>query len=159
LDDVIQGFCKEAGPKYRPAGGLGRRKGQGVWGAARGAVKSGDNWFAKRNEKRNLIYNVNSDHWKTFVRERIMQGEDTHGALVLYGDNAQEHRPFARHLLAERFDPNKGGWVQPTRAKPNHWLDCLSGCCVAASMCGASIVGGKKKTTVVQATLKGWLNR
>jgi hypothetical protein len=109
LDEVVKDFVRSKGPKYRLAKGLGMKRGQGTWGAAAGAHRRGDNWFAKRLATHE-VYSVNTDHWKSFVRERILQGTETHGALLLYGDDPMEHKRFAQHLLAERFNVEKGSW-------------------------------------------------
>jgi hypothetical protein len=55
------------------------------------------------------------------------------------------HRLLADHLLAEqRFKTVGRGrvvdvWKMRPRGGDNHWLDCLAGAAVAASMCGCEI--------------------
>jgi hypothetical protein len=160
METVIQSFVKERGAKYRAAGGLGKRRGQSVWGAARQAFATGEGWFAKRTPKGAPVYNIHTDHWKTFARERMIQGEDARGALLIYGDNAAEHRAIAKHFLAERWEAAKGQWVQIGR-NPNHWWDCLAGCMVALNMCGASLIneGKKIKAAAKTVSLKEWRKR
>jgi rhamnogalacturonyl hydrolase YesR len=69
-----------------------------------------------------------------------------------------EHKRFAQHLLAERFNAEKGSW-EKKKNKQNHWLDTLVGAVVAASMCGASILPAGQKKPAGRSSLKGWFGR
>lgn len=65
----------------------------------------------------------------------------------MFGDNAAQHRLFAEHLTAEFRVKTEGRgrtvdeWKLRPERSDNHWLDCLVGCAVAASMQGVSLMG------------------
>ena len=69
------------------------------------------------------------------------------GCLSLYGDRADMHRLFAEHITAEYRVKTTGRgrtvdeWKQRPEREDNHWLDCLVGCSVAASMQGVVLPG------------------
>ena len=68
-----------------------------------------------------------------------------HGCLLLFGDGAgpgADHRLLSEHLTAEYRQrwQGRGREVDEWKLRPprqeNHWLYCLVGCAVGASMCG-----------------------
>jgi len=65
------------------------------------------------------------------------------GCLSISADRPDEHRMFAERVTAEYFvrTEGRGQAVNEWKARPeqpdNHWLDCLVGCAVGASMQGA----------------------
>jgi len=69
------------------------------------------------------------------------------GCLSLFGDNPNLHRLFAEHITAEYHVKTEGRgrtgdeWKLRAAAVDNHWLDCLVGCAVAASIQGAILPG------------------
>jgi hypothetical protein len=69
------------------------------------------------------------------------------GCLSLFGTQPAEHRLLAEHLTSEYFveTQGRGRTVQEWRIRPqhpdNHWLDCLVGSAVAASMQGCVLAG------------------
>jgi hypothetical protein len=69
------------------------------------------------------------------------------GCLSLFGDKPDLHRLFAERLTAEYRVKTQGRgrtvdeWKMRASATDNHWLDCLVGSAVAASMQGASVPG------------------
>lgn len=85
--------------------------------------------------------------WKTFVHARLRTPFGTPGALGLFGGgegpllDGETHRLFADHVTAEyRVETEGRGrkvqeW-QPRPGRENHWLDCLTGAAVAASIAG-----------------------
>ena len=86
------------------------------------------------------------------------------------GDTPEMHRLFAEHLTAEYRvkTEGRGRSVDEWKSRPergdNHWLDCLVGCAVAASMQGASlkeISGGvpQKKSRISFAEIQRKRNR
>ena len=65
------------------------------------------------------------------------------GAMTLFGRNTEHHSLFAEHIADSEtyvITEGLGRTVHEWRPKPskpdNHWLDCLVGCAVAASMQG-----------------------
>jgi hypothetical protein len=69
------------------------------------------------------------------------------GCLSLFGEKPDQHRLFAEHVTAEYRvkTEGRGRTVDEWKLRPergdNHWLDCLVGCAVAASMQGAVLAG------------------
>jgi hypothetical protein len=67
------------------------------------------------------------------------------GCLSLFGRDEKAHRMLADHLTAEyRVKATAQGrtvdeWKLRATRPDNHWLDCLVGCAVAASIQGASL--------------------
>ena len=82
------------------------------------------------------------NYWKTFIHTALSTPAGDRGNLTLFGAPA-DHELFARHI-AESEDWTDvqalGRTVREWSLKPsrpdNHWLDCLVGCAVAASMLG-----------------------
>jgi len=61
--------------------------------------------------------------------------------------NAEHHRLFAEHITAEYRVKTTGRgrtvdeWKLRPESSENHWLDCLVGCAVAASIQGIVLFG------------------
>jgi hypothetical protein len=79
-------------------------------------------------EERLFRVHVNSDSWKTEVRDRMSLEIDQPGALTLYTGPPGEHRGYSKQLCAERpvqrWDQKRGEhivWEREDRA--NHKLD------------------------------------
>jgi phage terminase large subunit GpA-like protein len=92
-----------------------------------------------------VIYDTN--FWKSFIYARLAVPMGDRGCLSLFGDKPEQHRLFAEHLTAEyRVKTEARGrtvdeWKQRPERSDNHWLDCLVGCAVAASIQGAILPG------------------
>lgn len=83
-----------------------------------------------------FLFEVNADHWKTWVHERLATPLDEQGALTLFQAPAHEHLSLAKHLTAEKkteeFIAGKGvvtrwEWIR----RNNHWFDALYNTCAA----------------------------
>ncbi|MCA9090820.1 MAG: phage terminase large subunit family protein [Planctomycetaceae bacterium] len=67
------------------------------------------------------------------------------GSLSLFGQKPEVHRLFAEHLVAEYRvrTEGRGRTVDEWKPRPNqpdnHWLDCLVGSAVAASILGVNL--------------------
>lgn len=110
--------------------------------------KAGDrvglNWrvpsLKGRGETRHVIYDTN--FWKSFVYLRVATAIGDRGCLTLFGSKPDAHRMFADHLKAEYRvrTQGRGREVDEWKARPerpdNHFLDCLAGATMAASMQG-----------------------
>ncbi|MBN2474853.1 MAG: phage terminase large subunit family protein, partial [Pirellulales bacterium] len=94
---------------------------------------------------RHVVYDTN--YWKSFVHARLAVALGDTGCLSLFGTAPGQHRLFAEHLTAEYRvrTEGRGRTVDEWKIRPehvdNHWLDCLVGCAVAASMEGAVLFG------------------
>ena len=86
-----------------------------------------------------------TNYWKSFVQARLAVPMGERGCLSLWGDNPQQHRLLADHLTAEYRirTEGRGRTVDEWKLRPerpdNHWLDCLVGSAVAASIEGISM--------------------
>lgn len=88
-----------------------------------------------------------SNAWKTYVHQSLKIDVDERGTLTLFRANPSRHQMIAEHIDSE-FPTAVSGrgrdllkWaVRPTRTD-NHLLDCVVGCCVAASERGCKAVG------------------
>ncbi|GAB6184595.1 terminase gpA endonuclease subunit [Thermopirellula anaerolimosa] len=98
-----------------------------------------------RRAVRYCVYDTN--FWKSFVYARLAVAMGDRGCLSLFGDRPDEHRLFAEHVTAEYRVKTEGRgrtvdeWKLRVSAGDNHWLDCLVGCAVAASIQGVSLAG------------------
>jgi hypothetical protein len=109
----------------------------------------GHNWRVPnvhgRRQIRHVVYDTN--YWKSFVYARLAVAMGDRGCLSLFGDKSDLHRLFAEHLTAEYRVKTQGRgrtvdeWKMRASAADNHWLDCLVGCAVAASMQGVVLPG------------------
>jgi hypothetical protein len=82
------------------------------------------------------------------------------GCLSLFGDKPDLHRLFAEQLTAEYRVKTQGRgrtadeWKVRASATDNHWLDCLVGCAVAASVQGVVLPGTDVKTAPKRPRLR-----
>ncbi|MCC9654640.1 terminase gpA endonuclease subunit [Rhodopirellula halodulae] len=94
---------------------------------------------------RHVIYDTN--WWKSFTHARLAVAMGDRGCLSIFGDRADQHRMFAEQVTAEYYvrTEGRGRTVDEWKSRPeqpdNHWLDCLVGSAVAASMQGALLFG------------------
>ena len=90
---------------------------------------------------------IDTNYWKSFVQARLAVAMGDPGALSLFGREEVTHRLLAEHLTAEYCvrtearDRVVDEWKLKALRPDNHWLDCLVGCAVAASMQGVKIFG------------------
>jgi len=90
---------------------------------------------------------VDTNYWKSFVHARLAVAMGDRGCLSLFGRDEKAHRLLADHLVAEyriqttARDRIVDEWKLRATRPDNHWLDCLVGCAVAASIQGASLEG------------------
>lgn len=94
---------------------------------------------------RHVIYDTN--WWKSFTHARLAVAMGDRGCLSVFGDRLDQHRMFAEQVTSEYYvrTEGRGRTVDEWKARPeqpdNHWLDCLVGCAVGASMQGALLFG------------------
>lgn len=107
----------------------------------------GFNWLipgvAGRRAIRHVIFDTN--FWKSFIHTRLSVSKGDSGSFTLFGRNPLYHQLLAEHLTAEYRvkTEGRGRTVDEWKIRPqrfdNHWLDCLAGCAVAASMQGSAL--------------------
>lgn len=151
--DVVYQFCRQSahagivipshgrfvGASSQPFSEYKRRPGDRV----------GHNWRMPnvhgKRAVRHIVFDTN--YWKTFAHARLAVAMGDRGCLSLFGDRANLHRLLAEHLTAEYRIPTTGRgrtvdeWKLRPERSDNHWLDCLVGCAVAASMQGVVLPG------------------
>jgi len=107
----------------------------------------GFNWMmpnvAGKRAVRHIIFD--SNFWKSFIHSRLAVPMGDRGCLSFYGRHPSLHQLMAEHLTAEYYvkTAGRGRTVNEWKLRPersdNHWLDCLAGCAVCASMLGATL--------------------
>jgi phage terminase large subunit GpA-like protein len=151
--DVVYQFCRQSafasvvmpshgrfvGASSQPFSEYKRRPGDRI----------GHNWRMPNVHGKRAIRHVvfDTNFWKTFIHARLAVAMGDHGCLSLFGDKPDTHRQFAEHLTAEYRVKTEGRgrtvdeWKQRPERGDNHWLDCLVGSAVAASMQGVTLTG------------------
>ncbi|MGC1274768.1 MAG: terminase gpA endonuclease subunit, partial [Planctomycetaceae bacterium] len=119
-------------------------------------------WYMQAGKKQARVVRYDTNHWKTFTHGRLSSETTAPGALLLYGKTGADHRLIADHFVqAETPREASGGgrtiveWDQ-IHGRDNHWLDCLVGCLVGASMLGCSLgerrpAGGSRRQRALDA--------
>jgi len=150
--DVVYQFCRQSVHSGLLIPSHGRFVGASSVPFAEYKRKPGDrvghNWripnVRGKRAVRHVVYDTN--YWKSFTQARLAVALGDRGCLSLYGDEADRHRLLAEHLTSEYRvkTQGRGRTVDEWKHRPdkfdNHWLDCLVGCAVAASMQGTSLL-------------------
>jgi hypothetical protein len=146
--DTVYKFIRTSGHRsiLVPSHGMGvsaAKMPMDEWGDAIG-VQKGKSWRlmeAKGNRKqRHLVYDTN--HWKTWVCERLQAGLHSRGRIALYGDKPAVHQLFGDHSVSERatatFRRDGQSRVDAWHgvSTDNELWDGLVGCAVGASLAG-----------------------
>lgn len=104
----------------------------------------GWHWATKRGEKRKATYgHLDTNHWKTFLCERISAVMGEKGSMTIFGEKPEEHRLLIDHFNAESctqtFGHGRSLWEWTlVGGQDNHWFDTLASNCAAASMLGCA---------------------
>lgn len=126
----------------------------------------GDDWVLKKSKSsmRHLMFDVNI--WKTFAHRRLATPMGEPGSFSLFGrepgkgdksGRKADHDYLARQLDSETRTVLTDGdrRIDQWRQKPaseNHWFDCLVGCHVAGSLCGARVGGQAERAKKTKRT-------
>ncbi len=151
--DVVYQFCRQS----RHAAVLLPSHGRFVGASSTPFIeyrrKRGDrvglNWRIPNVQGRRAVRHVvfDSNYWKSFVHARLAVPMGDKGCMSLFGRDPEAHRLLAEHLTAEYRVKTEGRgrvvdeWKLRPEAVENHWLDCLVGAAVAASVQGAVLPG------------------
>ncbi len=151
--DVVYQFCRQSphagvlmpshgryvGASSIPFSDFKRKRGDRV----------GLNWripvVTGKRAVRHVVFDTN--YWKSFVHARLAVPMGDPGCLSLFGSKPEPHRLLAEHLTSEYRVKTEGRgrtvdeWKLRVDGIDNHWLDCLVGAAVAASMHGAVLFG------------------
>ena len=164
--DVVYQFCRQSPHAAVLMPSHGRFVGASSIPFSEYKRKRGDrvglNWripnVAGRRAVRHVVFDTN--YWKSFVHARLAVAMGDRGCLSFFGNKAQMHRLFAEHLSAEYRvqTQGRGRTVDEWKIRPeqfdNHWLDCIVGCAVAASMQGVVLPGTDVKAAVRRERVK-----
>ena len=108
---------------------------------------------------------IDTNFWKSFLFSRLKTARGDVGRLEING-SAEEHQTLCDHLSAERCTvvEARGRRVDEWTARPgrdNHWLDCLVGSAVGASIAGARLATttGTRKTEVKRVSFRELMKR
>jgi len=137
---IIPSHGKYIGASSRPMSEYRQRPGE----------MAGNHWRMPAGQGKRNIRHVTFDanYWKSFVATRLVTPLGSRGCLSIFGQTASQHRLLAEHLASEyRVAVEAQGrkvdeWKRRVEYPDNHWLDCLVGCAVAASMVGVAIHAG-----------------
>lgn len=170
LPDVVHQFCRQSAFHAQ----LIPTKGYAVTASGRPI----DEWTQKVGDRagpgwritpvtgsgRGRLCYFDPNQWKTFVATRLLTPDGGAGCLHLFGEGRGEHQLFADHMTSEyrTKTTGRGRTVDEWKIRPerndNHWLDCVTGCAVAASIHGlrwdSAAAGGVTETPRVQVKLK-----
>ncbi len=151
--DVVYQFCRQSthaslvmpshgryvGASSIPFSEYKRKRGERI----------GHHWRIPNVQGRRQVRHVliDTNYWKSFIHARLSVAMGDPGCLSLFGRKPAEHQLVAEHLTAEyRVRTEARGrvvdeWKLRAGGPDNHWLDCLVGCGVAASIQGAVLPG------------------
>ncbi len=149
--DLVYRFCRES----RFAAGLTPAHGK-YYGASsiplsklkkRNGDRVGLNWKIPATTGRRAIRHVvfDSNWWKSFLHARLAVAVGDPGTLSFFGNNPDVHRMIADHLRSEYRVTTEGRgrtveeWALIPGTTENHFLDCLTGAAVAASIEGVEL--------------------
>jgi len=103
---------------------------------------------------------IDTNYWKSFVHARLAVAMGDPGCLSLFGHDEKAHRLLAEHLTAEfrvktmARDRTVDEWKLRATRPDNHWLDCLVGTAVAASIQGAALSSLGTQTAAPRERIK-----
>ncbi|MEO8269622.1 MAG: terminase gpA endonuclease subunit [Aureliella sp.] len=103
-------------------------------------------WRLERHSRERVsMAEVNADHWKTWVHQRLTSPVNKPGAMTFYQASPQDHFALAKHLTAEvkteEFVSGKGVVAKWERnRRQNHWFDALYNACAAGNYLSARLV-------------------
>ena len=164
--DVVYQFCRQSTHAAVLLPSHGRFVGASSIPFSEYRRKRGDrvglNWRIPNVQGRRAVRHVvfDSNYWKTFIHARLAVPMGDKGCLSLYGRDPEGHRLMAEHLTAEYRVKTEGRgrvvdeWKMRPEAVENHWLDCMVGCAVAASVQGAVLPGTDIRETVRRERVK-----
>jgi hypothetical protein len=149
---VMPSHARFVGASSQPFSEYKRRPGERI----------GHNWRIPNVHGKRAVRHVvfDTNFWTSFVHARLAVSMGGRACLSLFGDKPDQHRLFADHLSAEYRikTEGRGRTVDEWKLRPergdNHWLDCVVGCSVAASLQGAVLLD-RGQFVVVESLRRG----
>lgn len=162
--DVVYQWCRES--KYKaiviPSHGRGIGASNKPMSEYENRVgeRSGHHWRMVASARRGTKYLlIDTNYWKTFVRDRIMSNLGSNGTMTIYHDTATRHRMLVEHLTSEYSVRVSGQgrsldeWkIRP--ARDNHLWDCVVGASAVASLIGVQTIGHIAEARPIKKTRK-----
>jgi phage terminase large subunit GpA-like protein len=164
--DVVYQFCRQSehaavllpshgkyvGASSKPFDDYKRRPGE----------RAGHHWRIPNVQGKRQVRHalIDTNYWKSFVHARLAVPMGDPGCLSLFGREPGPHRLLADHLTAEyRVKTEARGrtvdeWKLRAGRPDNHWLDCLVGAAVAASIQGAVLFGTERELRPARRRVK-----
>ena len=151
--DIVHQFCRNTNHRGRIMPAHGRYVGASSRSfsdyAKRKGERVGYNWRMPTVKGKRVVRHVlfDSNFWKSFVHARLSQSLGDPGCLSLFKAKPSTHQMLADHCHAEyRIKTTGRGrevdeWKLLPNKPDNHFLDCLSGSAVAASVTGCNLSG------------------
>ena len=164
--DVVYQFCRQSAHSALLLPSHGRFVGASSVPFSEYKRKLGDrvglNWRIPNVQGKRAVRHVvfDTNYWKSFTHARLAVSMGDHGCLSLFGDNPSLHRLFAEQITAEYRVKTEGRgrtvdeWKMRPAAADNHWLDCLVGCAVGASIMGAILPGTDQRSARTRPRLR-----
>jgi hypothetical protein len=167
--EVVYGFCRrsEFAASLTPSHGryLGASSVPFHEYRRKPGERLGLNWSSPAPGPRAIRHvTFDTNFWKSFVHARLSVAIGDPGCLTLFGRNGEDHRLLAEHLTAEYKVRTQGRgrevdeWRLRADGLDNHWLDCLVGAAVGASIEGVVLTSGhapkRKREKVSMAELQ-----
>ncbi len=162
--DVIYQFCRQSPNSAIVMPSHGKYVGAASTPFAEYKPKRGDrvglHWrIPGLHGKRAVRYGlIDTNYWKSFVHARLAVPMGDPGCLSMF--TGHDHRLLAEHLTSEFRVKTEGRgrqvdeWKLRTPGTDNHWLDCVVGCAVGASMLGAVLFGTDHRREITRPKLK-----
>lgn len=146
--DAVHAFCDQAKYSFRvfPAWGQDNQKYKVPRSNKQIKGKPFDSCYIRKGKKRNHLY-FNSDKWREVSQRAFLGARDIPGGCTLHRVPSPEaHMPFAQHVAVEKLIDktmtNTGWYYQWAKfLGHNDWGDAMTGCWVAAAMCGLCVGG------------------
>jgi len=170
--DVVYQFCRQSSHRRVVVPSHGRYVGASSVAFSDYQRKPGDsvglNWriptINSRRSVRHVVFDAN--YWKSFVHTRLAVPMGDPGGLSLFGRSAERHRLISEHLTSEYRVRTEGRgrtvdeWKLRANGMDNHWLDCLVGAAVGASIVGAVLPGTQApRRPKRKISLAEWFNQ
>ena len=165
--DVVYQFCRQSPHAVVLMPSHGRYVGASSIPFSDYKPKRGDrvglHWRVPNVQGRRAVRYVLTDtnYWKSFVHARLVVPMGDPGCLSLFSPlPGVDHRLLSEHLTAEYRVKTEGRgrqvdeWKLRKPGLDNHWLDCLVGCTVAASMQGCVLFGTDAKRDPSRGRIK-----
>ena len=136
---IMPAHGRYVGAASRPFNEYSRKKGERI----------GYNWRIPTVKGKRVVRHLlfDSNFWKSFLHARFAQPFGDAGSLTLFKAKPSVHQMIADQCCAEYRIRTAGRgrtvdeWRLPPNKPDNHFLDCLAGSCVAASVLGVKLSG------------------